>query len=824
MVRGATSRSTRSSVALLASVLTPIIAIGPSGVAAPPEFEEWTTFQFPQPLAPTRLELVDLDGDGHLDAVCPGRNSAGRAYLLRGDGAGGFTDPIELSVGAQTDWVEAADVDGDGVVDLVFAVRSGQGRVAILRGLGGFDFAPPIFVTTGRETRAVAIGAANGQGERTIVAMQNGESSLRGVTRDSQGEWSASPRRTLGHWVGSLPMPQWMETADADGDGVPDFWCSVNGAGLVSLVRGAGGASFGRTTEWRAPLVQGENPGLLLGAVADIDGNGTKDMIVAGLPLAAQQSVLLFLNDGTGDLSDRRVVSVTNQGLAWSVSAADLDLDGDIDLVFTTALPGSVRILENRSSGGVIQFTKTLAFANGEFLRHVRIGDLDGDCRPDLVVADFTGNRLEVLRNITPGIGCGGGVAGEGRSIDRSAGELRVRRERSESDAAMARALRREVAAAGSDAVAIAEALASFPRWDDGAHVFAPEQGTRATSSAQGGLADGFPACGPPAGACNEPHGGLGCFTPACCKAVCAFEPACCESAWDEYCVFLAQIECVGLICPSPGSCYEPHPTRGCDDEECCGRVGRLDPFCRTTAWDELCVIQAQLFCDLPACALPPPPPESLPEEEPCYKRLNQGCTPLANGVAEWLSLDCDSKWHGTISTTSPRDTDWMRLELAEPRRVRLEVRGEFPLRLFLLKGSCDGAMHTIEDRAAIDCNAVVIERCLEPGLYHAVIGIGIADRLISSGQPCDEVDPDAPPPGPDEPPFVPGYFGLDWRASLLCGVGALTGDYNGDGVVDGSDLGTLLGFWGPNPEGDLDCDGTVDGADLGILLGNWAG
>ncbi|MFO0962962.1 MAG: hypothetical protein U0625_08665 [Phycisphaerales bacterium] len=50
--------------------------------------------------------------------------------------------------------------------------------------------------------------------------------------------------------------------------------------------------------------------------------------------------------------------------------------------------------------------------------------------------------------------------------------------------------------------------------------------------------------------------------------------------------------------------------------------------------------------------------------------------------------------------------------------------------------------------------------------------------------------------------------------------------DINHDGVVDGADLGLLLGGWGACVgtccDGDLNGDGLVDGADLGVLLGNW--
>ena len=42
-----------------------------------------------------------------------------------------------------------------------------------------------------------------------------------------------------------------------------------------------------------------------------------------------------------------------------------------------------------------------------------------------------------------------------------------------------------------------------------------------------------------------------------------------------------------------------------------------------------------------------------------------------------------------------------------------------------------------------------------------------------------------------------------------------------GDGIVDGTDLGVLLGSWG-TPFYDLNDDGTTDGTDLGVLLGAW--
>lgn len=55
-------------------------------------------------------------------------------------------------------------------------------------------------------------------------------------------------------------------------------------------------------------------------------------------------------------------------------------------------------------------------------------------------------------------------------------------------------------------------------------------------------------------------------------------------------------------------------------------------------------------------------------------------------------------------------------------------------------------------------------------------------------------------------------------------GGGFVPGDLSGDGLVDGTDLGTLLSSWGPcvGCTADLNGDGVVDGLDLGLILSAW--
>lgn len=57
-------------------------------------------------------------------------------------------------------------------------------------------------------------------------------------------------------------------------------------------------------------------------------------------------------------------------------------------------------------------------------------------------------------------------------------------------------------------------------------------------------------------------------------------------------------------------------------------------------------------------------------------------------------------------------------------------------------------------------------------------------------------------------------------------GPPGIPGDFNGDGLVNGADVGLLLAAWGSCrgcPE-DLDENGVVNGADLGLLLVYWTG
>jgi hypothetical protein len=75
-----------------------------------------------------------------------------------------------------------------------------------------------------------------------------------------------------------------------------------------------------------------------------------------------------------------------------------------------------------------------------------------------------------------------------------------------------------------------------------------------------------------------------------------------------------------------------------------------------------------------------------------------------------------------------------------------------------------------------------------------------------------------------NEPDQIDGTF-EDRGDNDICDDAPCLGDFDGDGIVKGPDLGLLFTMWGPCPApcvADFDGDGLVRGFDLGVLFTNW--
>ena len=103
-------------------------------------------------------------------------------------------------------------------------------------------------------------------------------------------------------------------------------------------------------------------------------------------------------------------------------------------------------------------------------------------------------------------------------------------------------------------------------------------------------------------------EGAPGCEDPAISECACALDPYCCDTAWDDVCIIIATIycnaECPDLpVCGSPtaGGCTTEHGTPACADASCCVAVCNADAYCCETAWDATCVQAAGVLCFAPA-------------------------------------------------------------------------------------------------------------------------------------------------------------------------------------------------------------------------------
>ena len=369
----------------------------------------------PEPFFPTMFRVRDIDGDGKQDLAIAGRDPDDRLLTYKGNGLGGFTPLQTLSAEGFTDWLEFGDMDGDGLVDIVSAWRGDLPRVVVYRGLAGGQFAAPVVVAgielgVGRDPEGIAIGDFDSDGDIDVVVSSYIGQSFEYFANNGGLSFERVQRVRCAQYLGGYGFPRMIETGDIDGDGDLDLVANQLGGGRIAVIRNESGR-FTRAVEYRGPQIGNERPGISAAHLADIDGDGDLDIYAPALVLETTQRIVWFRNDGTGRFNERIVGDGPSSGYVFSVKLADLDSDGDLDMICGSALPGLLSAHRCVSVGDFL-FEQDGYYPFGSLVRHCDAFDYDGDCDLDLITIDGPGRTILTRRNITPQQGSGSGCGG----------------------------------------------------------------------------------------------------------------------------------------------------------------------------------------------------------------------------------------------------------------------------------------------------------------------------------------------------------------------------------------------------------------------------
>jgi hypothetical protein len=194
--------------------------------------------------------------------------------------------------------------------------------------------------------------------------------------------------------------PYYSVLKDFDGDGKLDMAVCNGGNNTVSVFRNTSivdTIDAGSFTS-KVDFATSSNPFCV--ASADFDGDGKQDIVTANT-MAYKISILRnnctvgVINTSSFDPKVDYATGIEPR----SVDVADIDGDGKIDIAVVNQSSNSLTVFQNQCTVGVISFASGVTFSIGTFPQCVRMADLDGDGKKDIVVVNQNANTISILRN-----------------------------------------------------------------------------------------------------------------------------------------------------------------------------------------------------------------------------------------------------------------------------------------------------------------------------------------------------------------------------------------------------------------------------------------
>ncbi len=360
--------------------------------------------------SPNGLSISDLDGDGKPDIIVA-NESSNNISLYRNTSTSGsiasnsFAAKVDLTTGSGPHRLAVGDIDGDAKHDIVVANWTSN-TISIFRNVSTIgsivagSFSSKVDIPTTAGPNAVTLADIDGDGKTDILVAGAGSDTI-SVFRNigSIGNLSLSSFQTA-IYLTSGTTPASVAVGDLDGDGKPDMAISNSNSSTVTIFRNtssAGVISFAA----KADLTTGSIP---FGAnLADLDGDGNMDVIV---PNYGSGTVSLFRNTSSvGSISFAAKQDVSTGSNPSVVSIGDLDGDSKPDMVVGNYGSGSISVFRSKSTTGSLSassFAPKIDYSTGFQMYGVALGDLDGDGKPDIAVINYNNSSVSIFRNVIP--------------------------------------------------------------------------------------------------------------------------------------------------------------------------------------------------------------------------------------------------------------------------------------------------------------------------------------------------------------------------------------------------------------------------------------
>ncbi|KAH8046927.1 dynein light chain binding protein [Aureococcus anophagefferens] len=323
---------------------------------------------------------IDVDGDGDVDALSASYYDDTVAWY-ENDGSESFTERVIIDSAGGPRSVYAIDVDGDGDVDALSASANDDTVACVLT--AGASGAIAVFaVDVDGDGDVDALAAARFTSTVSFFENDGSESFVeRVVTDTAEGAWSVFAVDVDGDGDVDVLLASWNDDTVAWYENIGSHGFTER---LITTLADAATSSF---TE-RVVTTLAEHAFDVY--AADVDGDGDVDLLSAA---SARNSVFWYEND------EASFTTHTITDAAWtvySVVAVDVDGDGDIDAVAASYHDDTVAWHENDGSQS---FTERLITTGAKQAVYACAIDVDGDGDVDVLAASMSDDTVAWYEN-----------------------------------------------------------------------------------------------------------------------------------------------------------------------------------------------------------------------------------------------------------------------------------------------------------------------------------------------------------------------------------------------------------------------------------------